>query len=270
MVRAQLHRMGVVDDPYAESMLSAQSRLILRAFELPVLRRYPRNATFSFLAARTRFFDDAVTSALDAGITQVVIVGAGYDSRAWRLAGDGVRCFEVDHPATQTEKRRRAPAGPGPVFIACDLVHGDVVLALTACGFDTGARTVFVVEGLTMYLTEEVLNALFTALARTSAAGSRLAANFTGDGGGSVSTLSRAVAWAKRAQWSRGGEPTYEWVRPDALSDFMSTCGWSVTETILGPELAERYLTGTCLPTTGVSPGAICVSTQRAADYSAQ
>ena len=86
VVRAQLHRMGIVDDPHAEAMLSARSRLILRALEVPLLRRYPRNPTFSFLAARTQFFDDAVTSALDAGVGQIVIVGAGYDSRAWRLA----------------------------------------------------------------------------------------------------------------------------------------------------------------------------------------
>ena len=270
VVRAQLHRMGVVNDPFAESMLSARSRWLLRAFELPVLRRYPRNATFSFLAARTRFFDETVTAALNAGVTQVVIVGAGYDSRAWRLARPDVRFFEVDHPATQAEKRLRAPAGPGPVFVGCDLVDGDVVLALTACGLDPGARTVFVVEGLTMYLSEASVRAVFTALARTSATGSRLAANFTVDGGGSVSPLSRTVASAKRAQWARGGEPTHQWVRPDALNGFLAGCGWTVTETVLGPELAAHYLEGSVIPTTGVSPGAICVSTQRAADYSSQ
>ena len=121
-----------------------------------------------------------------------------------------------------------------------------------------------------MYLSEEVLCALFTALARTSATGSRLAANFTVDGGGSVSPLSRTVASAKRAQWARGGEPTHQWVRPDALNGFLAGCGWTVTETVLGPELAARYLEGSVIPTTGVSPGAICVSTQRAADYSSQ
>ena len=199
-----------------------------------------------------------------------MIVGAGYDSPAWRLARDGVHFFEVDHPATQAEKRRRAPSGAGPVFVGCDLVDGDVVLALTACGLDPGARTVFVVEGLTMYLSEASVRAVFTALARTSATGSRLAANFTVDGGGSVSPLSRTVAWAKRAQWARGGEPTHQWVRPDALNGFLARCGWTVTETVLGPELAARYLADSVIPTTGVSPGAICVSAQRAADYSSQ
>ena len=255
--------MGVVDDTYAEPMLSARSRLILRAFELPVLRRYPRNATFSFLAARTRFFDDAVTSALDAGIVQVVIVGAGYDSRAWRLAGEGVHFFEVDHPATQAEKRRRAPSGAGPTFVACDLVAGDLASALCAGGFRAEEATVFIVEGLTMYLPEADVRALFTALAGLSAAGSRLAVNFRFDGGGSYSPLARVVTWAKRAQWARGGEPTHQWVRPDALSDFIAACDWTVTETILGPDLAGRYLTDSVLPTAGVSPGAICISTTR-------
>lgn len=69
------------------------------------LKRLPRRLTdtafYAGLATRTLAIDRELERALDDGIAQVVIIGAGYDSRAWRLARDGVRFIEVDHPATQ-------------------------------------------------------------------------------------------------------------------------------------------------------------------------
>ncbi|HTN78423.1 MAG TPA: class I SAM-dependent methyltransferase, partial [Acidimicrobiales bacterium] len=61
----------------------------------------------TYLAARTVFFDRVVVGAIDRGVTQAVIVGAGYDGRALRYAKDGVSWFELDHPATQGDKRAR-------------------------------------------------------------------------------------------------------------------------------------------------------------------
>lgn len=61
----------------------------------------------AYLAARTTFFDRAVVTALDRGVTQVVVAAAGYDGRAWRYAKPGVRWFEVDHPDTQRDKQAR-------------------------------------------------------------------------------------------------------------------------------------------------------------------
>jgi len=60
-----------------------------------------------YIRARTAFFDRVVVSAIDRGVAQVVIGGAGYDGRAFRYAKPGVRWFEVDHPATQADKRAR-------------------------------------------------------------------------------------------------------------------------------------------------------------------
>ena len=64
-------------------------------------------ATLGFIRARTVFFDDAVLDAIDRGVKQVVILGAGYDGRALRFRTPGVQFFEVDHPATQVDKLRR-------------------------------------------------------------------------------------------------------------------------------------------------------------------
>src|SRR5438477_9726449 len=67
----------------------------------------PRPGLVSYIAARTRFFDEEVLAAMAGGIEQVVVAGAGYDGRAMRFRSPKVRFFELDHPATQRDKRRR-------------------------------------------------------------------------------------------------------------------------------------------------------------------
>jgi methyltransferase (TIGR00027 family) len=115
LVRAHLTSLGVVDDPYARQMLPPNHRRVASALQLPGLRRLGQSS-FPYLAARTLLFDRFVRDALDGGVRQVVVLGAGFDSRAWRLARPGVTFFEVDQPATQADKRTRAPDG-GPVYV---------------------------------------------------------------------------------------------------------------------------------------------------------
>lgn len=186
MSRAVLTAMSVIDDSLAERMLHRPQRVLAETFRLPVLKGLARSPTFSFLAARTRFFDEVVTAALDDGIRQVVIVGAGYDSRTWRLGRPEVRFFEVDHPATQRDKRRRAPPSDGPTYVPLDLVSDRLETGLPSAGFDPSTPAVFVLEGLIMYLPEHTVRVILTDLAGLSPPGGRLAVNFTVQGGGSV------------------------------------------------------------------------------------
>lgn len=254
--------MGALDDSFARGMLRGQYRVIAIALVHRPFTRLARSPTLAFLAARTRFFDDAVTSALDANVGQVVIVGAGYDSRAWRLGRPAVRFFEVDHPATQRDKRARAPRGEAPTFVPADLRTDRLVDALPAAGYEAAKSVVYVVEGLTMYLSEDDVRTLFIDLAVLAAPGSRLAVNFTVAGGGSVALPSRAIAWLTRRVWRAWGEPTHRWVQPEALDDLLLETGWLLEDTIAAPELARRYLTGTPsgLALDGLNPGAICAT----------
>jgi methyltransferase (TIGR00027 family) len=144
---------------------------------VPVLHRLGRNQSFAYLAARTRFYDEFVTDALDDGAEQVVVVGAGLDSRAWRLARPGATFFEVDLPATQADKRSRAPDG-GPVYVAADAADPSLADKLKAAGFRADETTAFTVEGLTMYLTREEVARLLGTLASIGGPASRLAVNF--------------------------------------------------------------------------------------------
>lgn len=225
-------------------MLRLPWRLADHGLRLPVLRRQVTGPTFSYLAARTLFFDAEVERALDEGIRRVAIVGAGYDSRAWRLRRPGVEFIEIDHPETQSDKQRRAPA-EGPRFVPLDLVSDPFPTDLTGA-----TPTIWVVEGVTMYLSREQVGDL---LHRLAGQGCRLVVNF--GIGGRAGSAQRAV----RSSASAGGETfRYEPAVGDAR-DLLAWAGWSPTTVATGRELAERFLHGTTM-TTDLTEDAFAIS----------
>ena len=114
---------------------------------------------------RKRWIEDAVRGALARGCRQVVVLGAGFDTLAARLAAQfpAVRFIEIDHPATQAVKRG-AVQRQNLHFIAADLARTSLRDALAASPYDRNSRSVFVIEGLLMYLTPEEMAALFAAI----------------------------------------------------------------------------------------------------------
>jgi O-methyltransferase involved in polyketide biosynthesis len=141
----------VIDDPYAVTFLTGRYGLLARAARVPAARRgleryldrrFPGGPRASAVV-RTRLIDGLVEDALAAGVGQVVLLGAGYDSRAYRLAAArSARVFEVDHPATQVTKRVLVAARV-PVerrahvrFVPVDLLRDDLAAALLAAGFE--------------------------------------------------------------------------------------------------------------------------------------
>lgn len=132
------------------------------------------------IGPRTRFFDDLVVEALSEGIRQVVLVAAGMDTRAFRLALPGeATVFELDRGSVLEEKQAAldaAAAAPGcrRVPVSVDLAHCPPSVALTGSGFEPAKRSVFVAEGLSYYLSEQENAALLDDLCRIAAHGSRL------------------------------------------------------------------------------------------------
>ncbi len=174
------------DDPYARLFLSGRMRLgvaLSRAVPFGnLLRRYidwrwPGTRTSG--AARTRYFDDAIVAALDTGVQQVVFLGAGFDSRAYRLpALARVNVFEVDHPSTSATKQKVisavSAAGAEHVqFVPLDFNIGSLQAAMTMAGFSPGRPTLIVWEGVSNYLTAEAVDGTLRWCA-TLTAGSKL------------------------------------------------------------------------------------------------
>ena len=200
------------------------------------------------LAARTRFFDERVLAAISGGIPQVVVVGAGYDDRALRFRSPGVRFFELDHPDTQADKASRlramrsdAGAG-GPALAPADFRRDDVAAVLDACGHDAGRPTLFVCEGLLVYLDQRTCVRLLAALRARAAPGSVLAASLSVHRDGQDSARVTEVANARR----RAGrvEPWLTILPAGAHLDLLRQAGWSPGEPVDAAELG-----------TGAEPG---------------
>jgi methyltransferase (TIGR00027 family) len=220
--------MGVLADPFARRMLTPTMAAILG-----LVRRLPsgvrtRSVTLAGLAARVLWFDTQVAGALDGLVTQIVVIGAGYDSRAWRFRRDGVQFFELDRGATQQDKARRAP-GPGPVYVDADLTTHDAAAALLGRGLDPERPALFVVEGVTMYLDEEIVRKQLGELGRRSGPGSRLAVDFLPPPHAGTSRNHRQNRLQRLARSGSGESFRLTIGRPEAV-ELVTASGWDVNE----------------------------------------
>jgi methyltransferase (TIGR00027 family) len=190
-------------------------------------QRVPTDRLFRYIAARTRFFDDQTLSAIAGGAEQIVLVGAGYDGRALRFRSRGVRFFEVDHPATQADKRERVAALGADTahltLVPADFVTDDVAVALGAAGHARTAPSLFLCEGVLPYLPEEVTLALLRCLRSVAARGSRLAVDFALRGADGTVAAGEAALDQRVA---RVGEPIRtRLARGDAVA-LLVAAGW--------------------------------------------
>ena len=159
------------EDHLARTFLTWPLTLVARLAVVPGLRelvpwlidnRWP--GVRSSVVARTRLIDDAIAASLGEHLEQFVILGAGFDSRAHRLPClRGITVFEVDHPDTQTTKRkvleRVLSVPPKHVrFVALDFNQRDLASAMAAAGYRESARTFILWEGVTNYLTEAAVD----------------------------------------------------------------------------------------------------------------
>lgn len=161
------------EDPYAARFLRPALRAVAHAAMLPALRsvivelidsRWPGPRLSGVV--RTRVIDDFVVSAVREGCAQLVLLGAGYDTRATRLpALSSTVVFEVDHPSTQERKRKTMGPVPERVrYIPVDFERDPLPPALTDAGFDPDQRSCVLWEGVFSYLTLDAIDLTLAAL----------------------------------------------------------------------------------------------------------
>ena len=180
-----------------------------------------------YIRGRTAFFDRVVVNSLDHGITQVVIGGAGYDGRAFRYAKPGVRWFEVDHPATQQDKRARIArlglASPQLSFIPADFTADPVAESLLAAGLDPARPALFLFEGVAVYLDRPVIERVLAGFRAVTTVGSLLAI--------SVSTGATSQTRARFADRVAAlGEPARTVLTFEDASALLSAAGWKLRQ----------------------------------------
>jgi methyltransferase (TIGR00027 family) len=185
------------------------------------------------IAARTKFMDDQVVAAIDSGTRQIAICGAGYDDRALRFRTSGVRFFELDHPATQGDKARLLQSigaeATGVTLVAADFRSDDIFMVLDRAGHDANRPTLFICEGLLVYLDQNICRALLAALAGRAAAGSVLAVSLAIHADGLDSAEVAAEANLRRRT---GDTEPWQTILPAAEHlALIEQSGWNVTAT---------------------------------------
>lgn len=176
-------------DPTAHAFLNEKGKKALERTEHSIrsgkrgFRIQMAHSLADMMALRTLAIDSAVRDAIAGGARQLVILGAGYDGRAWRMPElAGVKVFEVDHPATQGEKRSRVASLNAPIgivtFVPIDFEREALGGVLHRAGHDRTLPTCWIWEGVTMYLTRDAMRATLAGIAGTSAPGSTLIVNY--------------------------------------------------------------------------------------------
>ena len=166
-----------------------------------------------FFIARTRYIDDYLHDCLKSDLRQLVFLGAGYDSRAYRIdeLKDGIKIFEVDHPDTQQVKQARLReifhALPDHVtYVPLDFRTGGLGAALYENGYDRRLKTLFIWEGVTMYIDRQNVEETLGFIAANSAEESAVIFDYTlPDVIDGISDRKEGKAWQAKA--SQSDEP---------------------------------------------------------------
>lgn len=168
----------VCDDPYARAFISGWSFALLKPVISSSWYAGMAQGAVEFIIVRERYIDDCLKAALSAGLDQVVILGAGFDTRAYRIAGiEKTRVFEVDHPATQASKLKglKKVSDPLPAhvtFVPVDFNTQPLGERLLASGYDEHGKTMFLWQGVTYFLTADGVDSTLAFIAQHSGPGS--------------------------------------------------------------------------------------------------
>lgn len=203
-----------------------------------------------FIAVRHRFAEDSLSAAVERGTRQVVVLGAGLDTWAYRNPYDDVRVFEVDFPATGAWKQERlASAGiavPSNVtYVGVDFETDDLTARLVEGGLDASAPAFFVWLGVVPYLTPEAVTATLRAIAAIP--GGEVVFDYTNpvDELSDVAVGDRADLVARVAEV---GEPLSAGLVTADLHALLTSLGFGEIEDLDRPDIRSRYL--------GLPPGA--------------
>jgi len=208
-------------------------------------------AAFFYVNARTHYIDTALKKAAAEGVTQVVVLGAGFDSRAYRLRASYPRLqfYEVDLPATIEAKKVRVAEALGGLpdyvrYAPIDFNTQKLEDVLLPLGYDPKQRTFFLLEGVVMYVAEAGNVATFEFIRKNSAPGSVVVYDYVlkrviqGDTKGLYAAAYLAFAV------ERQGEPyIFGWTPAEAAA-WAKKLGFTVVEDVDDKELGRRHLTG--------------------------
>jgi len=234
----------VINDPLAVRIIGTEAEARMRAMrQQSAFAKVGR----AFMVARLRFAEDALTRAVEQGVTQYVILGAGLDTFAYRNPFHQLQVFEVDHPATQAWKRERlAAAGiaipENVTHVPVDFEREAIAHTLSEAGLDEHRPVFFAWLGVTMYLTDEAI-ATTLGYIGSRPSGSMLVLDY--------SLPSESLSWMERffrgimaRRVKRAGEPFINFFSPERMQSTLEAAGLHRVEDLGVDELNARYFKG--------------------------
>ncbi len=247
-------RKRLFEDPLAPCFLGPRAQKFLRLSRVPLLghlvpwyidRKWPGVRPSAL--GRTCWIDDQLRDSLQNGVKQIVILGAGYDCRGYRIPGiNQTRVFELDHPSTLTVKKQNLTNKLGTLpahvtFVPIDFDVQDLSTELKVAGFDQTVPTFFLWEGVMHYLTAEAVDAMLRAISALTIPGSRLVFTYIHrgliDGTVQYGNLKEIPTTLKDA-----GETWRFGLYPEKLAGYLGERGFSLVVDMGSLEYRARYM----------------------------
>lgn len=248
VVTASLRALGCYEDDgnvrcrdqMAELFLPDDKREQLKNSDVRnIIKKMIPEGLYEYVLARTGYFDDLFVTSLKEGIPQIVILGAGYDSRPYRFAEfiQHTSIYEVDAFATQEQKQSVLENSEISVhkdvrYVAIDFEQDDLMQALSSNGFDSALQTLFLWEGVTFYLHPNTVRGVLQSLRSNSAAHSLMCFDFqtVENGRGLIDTGLKDEAIRFGIEAGTAGR-------------YLEELNYKVLEHVGSEELQKRYLT---------------------------
>ena len=212
------------------------------------IKFYRVNSYYTFNAC-TKHIDGILQAAAENGLQQVVIIGAGLDSRAYRFHKQmpGVRFFEVDLPAAVARKKElvQAAVGKPPAtvsYVAVDYRNGGIGGALKQVGYDHTLKTLFICEGVTRYVDAASVDQTMQFIAKNSATGSELVFDYIPHDIASGDFSKMPWARFQAVRMAAYGHPWKFGIAKDKAGEFVTSRGFGVVSDLGAGELTQRYL----------------------------
>lgn len=242
------------DDPFAFKLLPFGWQVLVRLLFLPGLRGVVLSlrerllpGSLGAILCRTRYIDDLLKRYLNEGIEQVVILGAGFDSRAYRILGmDQVHVFEVDLPGTRNLKQIRVEKVLGTVprnvtLVGMNFEEQNLDDILLSGGFQKGRKNLFIWEGVTQYISAEAVNNTLEFVTLVSEVESAIV--FTYVRKELIDGLGFPEVYRPFLSFARGvGSPLIFGLDPSELGQFLAARGLKLIDDVGAAEYQELYL----------------------------
>ena len=246
-------------DPLAKDFVPAKFKIIGKSRLLTkiVLRVIERlvPGMLGYIVGRTKYIDDYLKARIDDGIEQLVMLGAGYDSRPYRFDGlkGKVKGFEVDFPATQKMKMGKVKKifGSLPdhvVYVPVDFDEIKLGEGLSAGGYDKNLKTLFIWEGVTPYITAEAMDETLAFVTKNSGEGSSIIFDYVLrsalDG-----TYGREQVHRIRKAWERFAQPVTSerfsfGLDEGTIEDFLTRRAFCHVVNVPGEHFESAYFRG--------------------------